>query len=62
MLQLRCLQFVFMVLFLSLCCTVMTGCSGGKDVPAKATFDEKDKQQIEEYKKQATDEWGRKIK
>lgn len=62
MLSTRSCQFVFVALLLCTCSVASIGCSGGKDVPAKASFDEKDKQQIEEYKKQATDEWGRKIK
>lgn len=60
MLQLRFLPFVFVAL---LCCVfAVTGCSGGKDAPAKTSFDEKDKQQIEELNKQRVDEWGRKVK
>lgn len=39
----------------------ITGC-GGKDIPAKTVLTDQDKQQIQEYQKQATDEWGKPIK
>lgn len=45
-------------LFFAVLCT---GCSEPNVAP-KAEFSDADKQQVEQYKKQATDEWGNKAK
>ena len=46
-------------LALSLLAALFTGC-GESNVAPKTELTEKDKQQIEEYQQQATDEWGNK--
>lgn len=60
MLQVHLLR-LFCSALLIFCATALAGC-GSKDVPAKTDFTDKEKQQIQEYKKQATDEWGKPIK
>ncbi len=43
------------------CAAIFTGC-GSKDIPAKTVLTDTDKIQIQEYQKQATDEWGKPVR
>jgi hypothetical protein len=57
------MRFVRLALFASCLLTIcpLCGC-GEKSVGPKTELNEQDKQQVEEYKRQATDEWGNKAR